>query len=239
MKPTYNYELIEDYLEGLLDQDTSRRVNELLLSDDIARNIAKGIVTLKHNLNENEIDQYLDNIYRRHLETINQYSKPKKRFVYWKIAAALLLAAVSSFLVFTAEQTTIEEIIAAETASPYPVTQSLRNESSQVVNMALIAYSNGEYEQVILSLDRTTAQNTFTLGLSNFYLANYTQASREFASSLLQDSRYEEQARWFLALSCAKNDEHAKAQAIISEMLAIEGHYKKEEASKLLLLLSN
>ena len=41
MKTNYNYELIKDYLDRILDAETSKQIEELITNDETARNDCK------------------------------------------------------------------------------------------------------------------------------------------------------------------------------------------------------
>ena len=239
IKGKYNYELIEDYLSGLLDKETSARIEELLKTDETARSIAKGILTLKQHFSEKEIEAYMDGVYNAHLETIVQNIKPKKGLILWKIAASILLLGISSLFVFKNTSLSINEIIEDEIATTYPISQHLRGSGDATLRNALIAYNNGEYKKSIRLLAKDeSAQGTFTRGLSLFYLKNYGQAAEDFSKSLMLNSRYEEQSRWFLAMSYIKSGEETKAIEILNKILNIKNHYKAKESKKLLRLLT-
>jgi len=238
VKEAYNYELIEDYLEGLLDQKTSIRIQKLLMEDEYARSIAKGILILKQNFDEEAIEAYLDKVYNIHFETIHDYSKPKKVWIYWKVAAAIVILTISSLLIFQSASPSVDDIIEDEMATAYPISQNLRGPDSNI-SSALISYEKREYEKVIrlLKQDKST-QGVFTRALSHLYVGNYQEASKDLTKSVLLDSRYKEQSRWFLVLSYTKSNETLRAIETLREILEIEGHYKYEEAKKLLSILS-
>ena len=68
MKSKYDYDIIRDYLHGLVDQETARRIRELIRHDEVARNIAAGILQLEHDFNgdEHEIESYIEELRQKH-----------------------------------------------------------------------------------------------------------------------------------------------------------------------------
>lgn len=237
VKPKYNYELIEDYLNGFLDEATSANIRKLLTEDETARSIAKGILTLKQNFDEKETNAYLDQIHQIHLETIRRYARPAKTWIYWKIAAAILIVMASSFIIFTNSSPSIQEIVENELKKPYPISQNLRGNDSNIVE-GLKLYANGSYQEATSLLERdSSAQGIFARGLSHFYIGNYQEAAKYLQHQTLDNSRFREQSRWFLSIAYLQLDNTNKTIEILNEIVSTKTHYKRNEAQQLLTLL--
>ena len=87
MEAKYNYELIKDYLEGLLDSKTAEGVQQLIKNDETAKNIALGILTLdkKFQGNEQAFDAYIDGLLQTQQEIIDRHQVVRKSFPWVKI----------------------------------------------------------------------------------------------------------------------------------------------------------
>ncbi|WP_144017465.1 tetratricopeptide repeat protein [Ekhidna lutea] len=239
MKTKYNYELIEDYLNGILDSKTMSEVKHLLETDEVARGIAQGILNMKERFDadESQMDDYLSQTLEKKQKLINDYSSQRSSLRIIKIAAAVLVLAVSTFAIYQLTQPTLNDVLAYELSQPYEMFITSRDGEGSL-DHALVTYNNGNYAEVFNYIQNThTAQSSFLKGLSYLYLEEYESAITELQSVANSDSRFEEQARWYLAIAYLQTDEPEKAKAILAQIKGNPNHYKAERAVEILDLL--
>ncbi|MEO9870481.1 tetratricopeptide repeat protein [Ekhidna sp.] len=236
MKTIYNYELIEDYLDGILDSQTMNELRHLLATDESAREIAKGILIMKnHFKNDQEIESYLDEILSRRQKVINKHVR-KKKLGLLHIAASLTAFVLLSLAVYQFSKPSIEGILNNHLSDQYKISTTLRNSNyTNHFDKTLSAYRSKNYQEVIERLNNPhTAKEVFLKGLSFLYSGEYQLAIKEFERESLINSRFEEQARWYLSVAYLKVREWDKAKKVLLVIVEFPSHYKKKESQKLL-----
>lgn len=235
MKSKYDYEIIRDYLHGVLDQDTARKIRDLIRTDDVARNIAAGILQLEHEFdgNEEEIEAYIEKLREKQLNLIKEQRGPKVvAFPWMKLAAAILLIAAVGAAVwamfFRADK---NDLLAQELSEPYPLSIE-RGESD--ANAGFELYLRGEYKAAAEAFGNAGDHPNviFYGGLSNLYSGNYDKAISLFSS--LKETRYREHALWFYSLALIKAGKMDEAKRNLEKISNDPGHYKSDAAAVLL-----
>lgn len=242
MKSKYDYEIIRDYLHGLLDQETARNIRELIRTDEVARNIAAGILQLEHEFHgdEHEIEAYIENLRQKQLNLIHGQSKGWGSGSWIKLAAAILIIALVAAVVWmTMFKGNKTDLLAQELNSPYPLSTLERGASD--ANEGFEFYLKGEYKNAIAKFEGVEgdASVAFYNGLSNLYSGDYDRAVTLLGSQLLEGSRYREQAGWYRSLALIKAERIDEARESLKKISSDVGHYKSEAAIKLLSSLSN
>lgn len=231
MKSNYDYDVIRDYLHGLVDQETARRVRELIRTDDVARNIAAGILQLDHdfNGNEDEIDSYIDQMLRKQLKLIDNHEEGDRSRVWIRVAAAVLVIAASGFVLWSVLGN--EDVLDRELRSPYPLASLQRGSDN---NPGFQAYVNGEYNKAIKAFDSNSTDATVILynGLSHLYAGDYDAAVTLLGT--LRDSRYRDQALWYQTLALMKSGRKEEAKKNLEQISSNPDHYKSAAARELL-----
>lgn len=238
MKSKYDYDIIRDYLHGLVDQETAARIRELIRTDEVAKNIATGILQLEHEFkgNEQEIEAYIESLRQKQLTLIAGESKVRKMTFPWvRVAAAiLLLAVVTPILWLTLYRNDPNDILASELRSPYPLSAVGRGPIED--NPAYEAYLSGHYNNAIKAFEAREGDvtDTFYNGLSNLYAGHYDRAIELLSSESIGTSRYKEQALWFRSLALIKAERISEARESLQQISSQKQHYKSEQASILL-----
>ncbi|MEM1002836.1 MAG: hypothetical protein AAGH46_09320 [Bacteroidota bacterium] len=230
-----NYELIQDYLDGLLDQEASLKVGKLIDNDEVAYNIAKGILLLRKEFvhDESQIEEYLNSIYKRQ-QSLFKLQKTSKYATWLKIAAVLTVVTVSAFITYRFYQPSLEEMINAELAVPYKGTVAFRDSQKTELSAGLTAYVDENYLRAAELLEGINdAEAVFYHGLCRLYLEEYETAIKLFNSDIVEQSRYAIHSSWFLALSYYKLGDRENVRKLLKKIIA-QNHYKKTEAIKLL-----
>lgn len=237
MRTKYNYELINDYLDGLLDNKTSIEISELIKSDDIAKDMARGILILREEFNDtSDVDEYLDGRLKR--AKANMESKSK---VSWlKIAASVILVATLGLLINRALQPSIDSFVEKEASMHYDYQAITRSgEKTLTFEEAMKRYSQKDYEMAVQELYETNNPIAhFYRGVSLIQLKRYSEAITELKHDELIKTRYKEQAEWYAILALVKMENSEEAQKLLTNKLASGSTYKYQEAKILLKLLS-
>ncbi len=236
MKSKYDYELIRDYLDGLLDKDAADKVHELLRTDEVARNIAAGILHLDHEFkgDEHALEAYLEALRLKQLHKIEKTSAFSLSGL--KIAAALLLLLTSAavlWLLLSRGNSVLEQ----ELSTPYPMATATReSQNESEASTAFGHYAAGRYEQAIIAFGSAdkNPEVIFYTGLSQLYSNHTSEAVATFDSPSLKTSRYREQASWFHALALIKDKRIPEARQNLEAIRADTSHYKSETAAALL-----
>ncbi|MEP5612192.1 MAG: hypothetical protein ABJP45_08075 [Cyclobacteriaceae bacterium] len=241
MKTDYNYELIKDCLDGILDTKTTARIKDLIDKDETARDIAKGILLLdKRYGNDEDLDAYLFNLHTKQRRVIDRMFQPKRSISFLKIAASISILIVAALVAYQLNKPTLSDLVTAELSIPYQSPTTVRNsEEISDFDLAMIAYSKGEYARTFELLDEeSNSQAIFFKGLSKLFMAEYSSASEYFNKPQLLESRYEEQSRWYLTLAYIKSHQIFKAQETLDFITSDNTHFKYSEALKMKELLN-
>ncbi len=226
MTSKYDYDIIRDYLHGLTDQETAKRIHELIRTDEVARNIATGILQLEHDFDgdETQIENYIESLHQKQLDLINRKNNVRVFSGSWiAIAAAVLIVAVIGSVVVLSGESMLDK----ELSEPYPYSA----ERGSDVNDGFRFYQNRDYRNAISRLNDDDATAVFYKGLSYLYVGEYQNAITSFSS--LETSRYNEQARWFTALALLKSGKITEGKIVLNAIVSNNG-YKSSEARELL-----
>ncbi len=243
MPSHYDYDLIRDYLHGLVDQRTARDLGELIEKDETARSIAQGIIFLEKNFrNEQEVDEYLLNFRVRQEALIAKLNARPPGLPLWlKIAASVLIVTAAALLVrLNATSPDVLALVADELADPYPVSGIVRGDVVKgSFEMGLDQYAAGNYALALQHFNQSAVASDpatlyFYKGLSCLYTGKPAEAAKLFDSGVIAESRYVQQARWNRALALIQSGEFDDARTVLSEIIAIDGHYKHQEAEAML-----
>lgn len=237
MKTNYNYELIKDYLDSILDAKTSKEIEELITNDETARTIAKGIVQMQNHFKEDEdIDAYLEEVLNKNRTLIEKKSRSSNIGLLLRIAASVLLVVVSGILIYRLSQSTLTDLVSQALAQPYEISITQRNsETGSTIENAAFHYSQGNYQKAIQLLEnQTSSRAVFYRGLSLLYSDEYIQAIDELNKNELKESRFAEQAKWYLAVGLIKAGQHENAKKVLEEIVSQDQHFKKDLSVKLL-----
>jgi tetratricopeptide (TPR) repeat protein len=242
----YNYEIIHDYLNGLLDSKTKKEIAELIKTDETARSIAEGILLLdkKFSADEKAVESYLENFAEKQSIVISKKTQPKSvtKTVWFRMAAAvLLLVAVGAVVRFIVSSPGVDELVNAELAQAYPVSNLVRGDGGESYKeKGYQLYSEGNYASASEYFEKALAENNsdasaiFYNGLCNLYNGNYEKANSLLNSEVIADSRYVEQAQWYRAIGYLKSNDKDSAVKIIKTIAGNEKHFKNDVAVRLM-----
>ena len=244
MPSPYDYDLIRDYLHGLVDKNSASEIAELIAKDETARSIAEGILLLEKNFeNDGDIESYLENFRQAQLKTIQSFAAGgrTKRILWLKVAASLIFVTLIG-VVFRQMGTTPDAIaiVDGELSRPYAVSNLVRSTGETTpFELGIEQYAAGDYPEALryfrLAAGGTgdLATLTFYEALSQLYSGNYEEAIGLFQTEVIKKSRYVQQAQWHLALAAIKGEEHQIAKETLAAISNDERHYKQGKAREI------
>jgi hypothetical protein len=249
MESRYNYDIIRDYLHGLVDRKTALEIGELIRTDEIARDIAEGILLLDKEFNERELDveSYLETFRQAQLRKINTPTTlirdHKQKFPWLQVAAVVILLIVAGVFAiqWMTDKPDLVTLIDQDLSQPYPVSNVFRGPSTEGdYYRAVQLYQNKNYVQASQYFEKAAqtetdlATITFYNGLSSLYSGHYSSAIKLLAGKTVSASRYSQQAQWYLALAYIKSDQTKKGMEILKRIVSSSTHYKRDEAVEFL-----
>lgn len=249
MESRYNYDLIRDYLHGLVDRKTALEIGELIRTDEIARDMAEGILLLDKEFNENDqdIEVYLESFRQAQLQKIstqtNFIGERNQKFPWLRVAAAATLLVVAGIFAiqWMNDKPDLMTLIDQDLSQPYPVSNIFRGPSNESnYARAFELYQNKNYTQASLYFEKAAqtetdlATITFYNGLSSLYSGHYPNAIKLLRSKTVSASRYSQQAQWYLALTHLKSDQTKEGMEILNRIANSSTHYKRDEAVRFL-----
>lgn len=176
------------------------------------------------------------------LQTFPQKNATWSRLYWWFIAIGILLGILFLWK-FLQPKAPVSEVIYAQYFEPYPNTLVLEDRNSSVTNttqQAFIAYEKGKFKEAALLFERLSTSNTSDV---LFYEAIALLSIQEPKKSITKlqtvlnnpDSRYSEQAKWYLALAFIANNEQEQAIPLLKAIQKSTSSYKQREAEKILI----
>ena len=124
------------------------------------------------------------------------------------------------------------------------MTRGSRDENVWISFVSL--YNQGNYGRALEVLEQLNdvQENPniqFYIGLCQMLNADpdFRGAIEKFDSVRKSKSRFNQQARWYLALCLYSNGQLNASIGILKDIMAIDDHYKSEAASRLLRMLEN
>lgn len=237
METSYNYELIEDFLDGILEARTATEVRSRLEADEAAYAIAKGILMLRDRFqSETEVTKYLDQRLSENLKIVAKKTSTNNPSYFLKIAASVILLILSGLAVYQLTSPNLKDLVADQLASPYKASFALRSsETANNLEKALVLYDNRQYQIAYdLLKSENSPQAVFFSGLSLLYLNKEMAAIELLKSPAIIDSRYEEQSLWYLSLAYLQSNQLDQGEKLLLRIKSRENHFKREEALELL-----
>jgi tetratricopeptide (TPR) repeat protein len=245
MKSKYDYEIIHDYLHGLVDNKTAGEIGDLIKTDETARSIAEGIVRLEKEFkgNDAEVDKYLEDFRIKQLRLMHPKASGSSvtKKAWFGIAASflLLIGALAVIRLMTASPD-LQTLISKELNQPYPLSNLVRGEGDGVSEKAYQLYSQGDFINASIYFEQASvdakdnASVAFYNALCYLYAGKYEKAIALFGSDGIAESRYSQQAEWYLALALLKSGNKGAATEIISPIAKDQQYFKNKEALQLL-----
>lgn len=254
IKEHIDYELLADYVDGIIGSKARTRISEHVNGCERCQKIVEGIEFYyqQHGDDRDGLEAYLDDLAVRLSK--KKISKPKAdsqgsiRFL-WKTIVAVAAIALLFLLpmYFTNSSNSVlpnsgKDWLAMELTTPYAAPADIQRGDTNVDTWRMDfqkAYKSKDYakgEELMKKIIPTPSiQNSdyFYLGLCQLYQsdAKAVEAIGNFQEVLMTDSRYKEQARWYMALAHFKAGNKSDAEGILQSIVNdSDSTYKHREA---------
>ncbi len=235
---TIDLKILDEYFSGSLDEDQRDQFENRLKNDvefkklyEEYRELHRGIEY--SNLKEAKeklqaIESSLPEIDLDDTHSKEGRSLDLKRSYVWKMAAAVLVIAVSSVLVINYQQSQPEALY-AKYFEPYPneYVHAKRGDESTDVQLlqAFQAYDRGEYDAAIADFKVLLEEDNENL-MVLFYLGNAQLAAEEGAACIITLERFLEisqddfinEAKWYLAMGYLKEGRKEEAKRLFHDI---------------------
>lgn len=239
------YQLIEDYLSGILDKEEHAVIEERITQDnsfakevDLHRSIQNALSD-REVLELEEILIKIRNASKKDKQEGKVISIKRRRSILGAVAAILLLI-VATYLIWDKET----EAPLADMFEPYPfylANRSLDDEAAQQqLNQAAQSYEAEEYQLALPIFESLLEHSPENMALQ-FYkayceleLEQYQLAEQSFVVILENgDSAYVQPAEWYLVQVYLAQEEIAKAKNLLQKIVSKGGDFS-QPASQLL-----
>lgn len=248
---TIPFELLLDYVEGLLDPAAEERIKQFLDKDEDYRTVVEGIRYYYQNqgASRSELETYLSDFQQR---LVRDQVPTKTRRInprFLNIAAAVIGLVLSVFLLRNEIFPTAaaEQLVASALETPYPnIYAANRNNQENSLRTQLGRwYNNGDYGQIIDLLEKDLAGNP-TLESSDYFLLaqshlnqpdpDYTRAAQIFQQILESQTpaSLQQQTEWYLALSLYQSGATDQARNQFEAIAEQVNHYRQARAQSIL-----
>lgn len=247
-QPGISFELLLDYVEGLLDASSRERVEQFLAQDENHQTVVEGIryYYQEYGASRAELEEYLAEFKQRlvqeHIPTQTRRLSPR----LLSIAAAVLGLVLCVFLlrnqILPADST--DQFVANALAEPYGNIYGNQRSNDTNDQQAELGrwYSKGDYQQIITELEQNNteleATDAFLLAQSYLNLdpPNFTRAAELFEDILNNNApaALVQQTQWYLALSQYRAGKEIMARETFEKIAQSENHYRQSEARAIL-----
>ncbi|WP_299218871.1 hypothetical protein [uncultured Aquimarina sp.] len=227
------FEKIEGYLaQTLSEEEVLAFEKEIAENFELKREVEKQR-ELHQVLSDRDTLDFKEKLQKISAEVKKEQSKSNTYFLYWKIAASIIIIlGVGTLLWNNLNKTDSFSDLYASYYTPYPAEDITRGDTANEWDDIVKNYSKGNYDKVISELTKTTSFTTleqFGLYLGNSYLntGKEREALLQF-ETISNESRYHEAANWYRALTHLKLGEIKKSSEILKEIINYNGIYKEK-----------
>ncbi|WP_306642302.1 hypothetical protein [Sanyastnella coralliicola] len=229
-KNTYTIELLIDYALGLTTAEGTKRVNEILATDEEAQ---AHLHTIKEMLASGMEPEELIEMIQPKAEVSKEVKKSSPSWIW--AAAGIAVFLVAGYLLF-ALQPNFDDMMAEAVSEKYPAAVVRGEEDAK----AHEAYAQGNYELARTLFQSSTSENPedrFYSALSAMYNSQYAEAFNEFGDLAYEDHAYKRASYWYGSICAIEIDSCVHAQNYLAYLARNQG-YKNDEARALYKALS-
>lgn len=224
-------ELIEDYLMGNLNAEQESDFLKRVQSDP----------ELEERLHHHErlqqiIVQEPDlSAFSAAVGEVVEENRPGKVFLYWRVAAILVIGLGISYLVFNylnpTPTLTSSELVRTY-FEPLPDAITSRDEGDSLTQIAMSFYNRGDYQAAIPILQQLSESHvplaSLYLGISYMGTGDYDSARLTWQNLANTEQLYPNTILWYSALTDLALNEGPVAQEKFKELVAQETSFNKE-----------
>lgn len=249
--------LLDDYLDGKVDEATSSKIENALEQNPFNKKILEQHIQARANIRlAGESD--LKNKFLGNFEPISELGQ--KPPIIKKVMAAILIIVglfVISYL-FIINENNKEKITVKDTSVPVlamlddPSYDLLRSKKDTLImsqwREAVKLFVSKDYASVLEALEIVEKDNNFInghsgkiglmKGVSFLKLQKFDLAEASF-QSIGKTNPYHDQSSWYLAMTAYYKGDKEKAKIYLEDIVRTHSHYKKASAVKYLEQLHN
>ena len=240
MEITSDY--IEDYINHQLPEEERIRFDERLISDALFAEEVKRYIYMINSFDETQAQSLLRR-FEQIEEEIESGEKRQANFpVYLRWAATVAVIATLSVIAFLNVGKSDKDLfLAYYTVYPNVDSPISRAEGSNAA--VWVDYESGNYQKAYRQFHENIRANKnddtswFYLGICAIELDLLQEAEEAFEKvSAMSESKYKEQAQWYLALNYLKAEDKSRSKATLNEII-LSGSSYGTKAQELLLEL--
>lgn len=251
------FDLLADYVEGLLDPERAREIQARVEKDEYYRHVVEGIKHYFATYGEDRegLEKYLQDfqqrLARRHLP--QSYIRKLNSGLTRIAAALLLLLGVGWLLRGYLGGPDTDSLISSALDTPYGNVYVLsKSENPDSIRSRIgDLYQRGQYREVSQVLEAfvqrrpedTEIRDQLMLALAYLY---QDPPRPERARDLLEEAyhqndaaAWEQQLSWYLALARYQSGDREHALSLLARIATDSGHYQRAAAQKILNSLDN
>lgn len=236
-----NYDQIEAYLDGTLPPEERAAFESRLQEDEALRRELEAYKQARAAIRDaarRDLRATVDKAYKEQETKAGQLRSIRRRLA---IAAAVLFLIGAVFVIRYFVSPAGPQQLYAEYFEPPPTPAQRSGETADAWNAVVEDYQRRNYEEVARDLQNLLsdpdferpAQGYLYLGVSRLVLGQTAAAADSFRR-IPETSSLNQERAWYLALTYLRAEDTARAEAQLREIAAQTGHYKQEEAQRLL-----
>lgn len=248
-----NFELLLDYVEGLLDAPTQARIEARIASDEYYAGVVEGIQFYyqEHAADREQLEKYLADFQKRLTEQVNQPATTRRLWSprLLSIAASVAVLALVGWMAINllSNSANPDTLVASALDTPYPnvYTQTKGINEDSIRGQIGDLYVQGAYSEVtevlpvfLKKTDQASAEDYFLLGLSYLYQKEKNSVAAVTALAQAQakqpSAALAQQVDWYLAIAHYQNKDTAAAKTLFQTIAQQTDHYRKMQAAELL-----
>ena len=232
---------VYDYLEGRMSPQEQELFEKQLLENQELKKEVNDIRALEQGLHGLGVESFKQDLASWE-DALNSQPKDTSNWKNFLAVAAVILLIALPAIYFLVPGNPSNQDLFLSYYQPYEEMITTRGNTSDSLNLLLIegmeAYSRKSYEECSSLLQsyldqQPDARVSLYLAIAQLEL-NQAQAAEANFIQARQDPIFRQQAQWYQALSYLKFSETEKAKDLLGEIVGQQGHYRNQEANKLL-----
>ena len=242
------YLLIDEYLLGQLKEEELQQFEEALSSDkDLQAELENRRAA--HEVLEAHVRSELSNRISKIHKGMRRSKVRRMNWSTWKVAAGLILLLGVSLIIYSSIYLDNEALYNGYYEG-YEDNITVLGEADEIISKAIEYYNKEEYERAIEEFEKIPANTDpedafmtdamFYYAMCHYELNDLKKTEEIFLYIIENNAKYEQTARWYLALLYLKTGEENQSKSLLEEIIeGDEGTYKKSSAEDLLRSLNN
>ena len=242
--PEYSTEILIAYLNNDLNDQQMSDIRKDIDQSDELKSILEGLKFFEegNQIDQSALNEFLSESLEQQNEIISSNTKKKPTISKFLVAATVAFFMIGGwFLVQILSGPNVEEFMISE-LQPYELRSVSTRGSLEQYKSWEKAYQNQEWASAVELIEKELPNEElqFYMGQCQMQLDEYDKAAVSFGKVLEYDNPtgYLENARWYLILANLKLGDENLAIDELEKLISSNQIFKREEASKLLVILN-